>query len=117
MQGIHLLENINEGLELKGKASPEETQNFLNEVGENEKFDKIGIAYFDEFSPGDTCDRIDNETFGEIIRNEEYYISNIQIDGEGINEREIIMAVPFYQGEPLVALSGPGIRWRNWRVG
>ena len=61
MQGIHVLENINEGLELKGKASPEETQNFLNEVGANEKFDKIGLAYFDEFSPGDTCDRIDNE--------------------------------------------------------
>lgn len=111
MQGIHVLENINEGLELKGKASPEETQNFLNEVGANEKFDKIGLAYFDEFSPGDTCDRIDNEAFGEIIRNQEYYISNIQIDGEEINEREIIMAVPFYQGEQLV-----GAVWGRYPV-
>lgn len=104
--GIHVLDNLNESLNLGEILSVDEVKDFLNKSTQNENFSYISIAYFEEFNPDEAHPEIKNKEFAETIKNGDNYISNIQVDGNK-DKSEIILAVPFYlKGQIVGAVWG-----------
>lgn len=107
---IHVLQNMNESLNLAGAVSEEEAQKFLQEANKDESFSEIGISYLEEFAPDNTDMKITKKEFADVLEQDGYYISNVQFDGNK-NKQEIFIAVPFYNGEQMA-----GAIWAKYPI-
>lgn len=74
---IHVLQNMNESLNLAGAISEEEAQKFLQEANKDESFSEIGISYLEEFAPDNTDMKITKKEFADVLEQDGYYISNV----------------------------------------